>query len=201
MENIEDKTLEDMRSQINLLKKKLEHETIVNDKMLRKTMEDKAHIINKNAWISSFAALWVILYSLSLGPKWNFSIWFIVATIATMIVCLFVTYLFHRNINAKTLNGDLLTVIKVMRKFRDDYNRWLKIGILISLIWGVWFAFEYCMFLSERLEQTKAIIISTCLVAIGGGIGLFIGWRMHKNMVDNASDIISEIEEYQSEEE
>ena len=52
-ENME---LEQLREQLSILKRKLEKETIVNDRLMRNAMKNKAKNITRNGWIISIIA-------------------------------------------------------------------------------------------------------------------------------------------------
>ena len=193
MENseINNSELETMRAQIALLKEKLDKETIVSDKLLRDTMRHKARNINANAWVSVGASIFVILWALTFLPSEGFSWWFAGATILMMLVCDFFTWKYHKDVNAKTINSDLLTVAKVMKQLRDNYKKWLKYSIGLIAVWFVWFAVEYCILLSDWRVALFMIIA----LLVGLAIGCFIGLKMHNSVIRNAEEIISQIEE------
>ena len=193
MENseINNSELETMRAQIALLKDKLDKETIVSEKLLRDTMRHKARTINNNAWISVVASIFVIFWSLTFLPSEGFSWWFVAATILMMLVCDFFTWKYHKDVNAKTMSGDLLTVAKVMKQLRDNYKKWLKYSIAMIVVWFVWFAIEYCI----QLSDWRVAVIMIIALLIGLAIGGFIGLKMHNAVIRNAEEIISQIEE------
>ncbi len=193
MENneINNSELETMRAQIALLKDKLDKETIVSEKLLRDTMRHKARTINNNAWISVVASIFVIFWALTFLPSEGFSWWFVAATILMMLVCDFFTWKYHKDVNAKTMSGDLLTVAKVMKQLRDNYKKWLKYSIAMIAVWFVWFAIEYCI----QLSDWRVAVIMIVALLIGLAIGGFIGLKMHNAVIRNAEEIISQIEE------
>ena len=193
MENseINNSELETMRAQIALLKEKLDKETIVSEKILRDTMRHKARTINNNAWISVVASIFVIFWALTFLPSEGFSWWFTGATILMMLVCDFFTWKYHKDVNAKTMSGDLLTVAKVMKQLRDNYKKWLKYSIAMIAVWFVWFAIEYCI----QLSDWRVSVIMIIALLIGLAIGGFIGLKMHNAVIRNAEEIISQIEE------
>ena len=193
MENneINNSELETMRAQIALLKDKLDKETIVSEKLLRDTMRHKARTINNNAWISVVASVFVIFWALTFLPSEGFSWWFTGATILMMLVCDFFTWKYHKDVNAKTMSGDLLTVAKVMKQLRDNYKKWLKYSIAMIAVWFVWFAIEYCI----QLSDWRVAVIMIVALLIGLAIGGFIGLKMHNAVIRNAEEIISQIEE------
>lgn len=193
MENseINNSELDIMRAQIALLKDKLDKETIVSEKLLRDTMRHKARTINNNAWVSVVASVFVIFWALTFLPSEGFSWWFAGATILMMLVCDFFTWKYHKDVNAKTMSGDLLTVAKVMKQLRDNYKKWLKYSIGMIVVWFVWFAIEYCILLSDWRVAVFMIVALLIGLAIGG----FIGLKMHNAVIRNAEEIISQIEE------
>ena len=193
MENseINNSELETMRAQIALLKDKLNKETIVSEKLLRDTMRHKARNINNNAWISVAASIFVIFWALAYLPSEGFSWWFSGATILMMIVCDFFTWKYHKDVNAKTMSGDLLTVAKVMKQLRDNYKKWLKYSIIMIAVWFIWLCIEFCMRYNDWRLSLFVIVILLISLAIGG----FIGLKMHNSVIRNAEEIIEQIEE------
>lgn len=193
MENNENncQELEEMRAQLTVLKNKLDKETIINERLLRDTMKRKAKTINANAWVSVGAGIFVILWAIFFLPELGLSWYFVIATIVMMLVCIFFTYKQHKNVNDKTMNGDLLTVAKVMKKLKQDYQNWLKYAFIMIAIWLPWLATEYCLILKD---WKKCVFVVSGLF-VGAAIGAFIGLRMHKSVIRNAEDIIKQIEE------
>ena len=199
MENseINNSELETMRAQIALLKEKLDNETIVSEKLLRDTMRHKARSINTNAWISVVASIFVIIWAVAYIPKEGFSWWFSGVTVLMMLVCDFFTWKYHKDVNAKTMSGDLLTVAKVMKQLRDNYQKWLKYAIAMIVVWFSWLVVEFCV----QLNNWKLAVFMVIILLIGGGIGGFIGLKMHNSVIRNAEDIIKQIEEGEDTEE
>lgn len=101
------------------------------------------------------------------------------------------TWKYHKDVNAKTMSGDLLTVAKVMKQLRDNYKKWLKYSIAMIAVWFVWFAIEYCI----QLSDWRVAVIMIVALLIGLAIGGFIGLKMHNAVIRNAEEIISQIEE------
>ena len=193
MENseINNSELETMRAQIALLKEKLDKETIVSEKLLRDTMRHKARTINTNAWNSVGASIFVIIWALAYIPQEGFSWWFAGATILMMLVCDFFTWKYHKDVNAKTMSGDLLTVAKVMKQLRDNYKKWLKYSIALISIWFVWLSIEFCI----QLNDWRLAVVMIIALLIGLAIGGFIGLKMHNSVIRNAEEIIQQIED------
>ena len=192
MENIENtQSLEELREQAAILKNKLDRENIVSEEVLRNAMRHKARTINSNAWISVAASVLVILMAVFYFPQYGLSRWFSAGTIVIMLVCDLFTWKYHKNLNKKTLNSDLLTVAKTAKKLKEDYRSWLKYGIALFVVWFVWYVVE--MTLHSQSWQ-EALLTVACL-AVGGGVGCIIGFRMHRKVIDTCDEIIRQIEE------
>ena len=54
--------LETLRSQMDLLRKKLEQESIINEKLMRETMKSRVSTINRQGWISIAVAICMVLW-------------------------------------------------------------------------------------------------------------------------------------------
>ena len=148
-------------------------------------------LINTNAWISVAASIFVIIWAVAYIPNEGFSWWFAGATVLMMLVCDFFTWKYHKDVNAKTMSGDLLTVAKVMKQLRDNYKKWLKYSIALISIWFVWLSIEFCI----QLNDWRLAVVMIIALLIGLAIGGFIGLKMHNSVIRNAEEIIQQIED------
>ena len=180
--------LEEMRRQLSLLKDKLNQEEIVNDRLLRESMNSKAATINRQATWSVVSAVFVIVMMLVYFPLTGleFSLLFRVATSVYMIVCIYYTWRYHRNINSQTMNGDLLTVAEVMRKLKHNYQTWLKFAIPSVIVWFAWLGYE-----AISCFDNPGMAVTFIVSGLAGGIiGGIVGLKMHKKVVDSCDEII-----------
>ena len=184
----EQQELETLRSQMDLLRKKLEQETIVNEKLMRETMRSRVSTINRQGWISIVVAILMILWT----PLFfnHFSTTFIITTIVFMLVDAILTYIIHKQVNERQLmSEDMRTVANKMRTLKKRYQWSTIIELPLVIAWCVWFCYEI-------IQQTKGswhiIAIS---IAIGAIIGAFIAWKMYRKVIDNCDAIIQQIEE------
>lgn len=191
MESKEYSQIEEMRQQLAVLKDKLGKEEIVNERLLRESMGVKVKIVNRKArWGVSGCAFVVLMmpcYFIPQGYTWLFCGF----TTLIMIFCAVATWWMHRNVNSHTMSGDLLTVAKVMRKLKKDYQNWLKIGIPMELVWMVWFCQEI-----YRVAGDLQLAITMMVGGLVGGIvGGIIGVRMHKEVIHTCDEVVKQIEE------
>ncbi|MBQ0142772.1 MAG: hypothetical protein KBT06_08250 [Prevotellaceae bacterium] len=181
-------TLDEMRSQIALLKEKLDKESIVNDRLLRDALK---HKMNNFKWGSVFeycSCIFVIIFGnitiFQLVHSWPF----VIATTILMIICILATYYTHSKANTKDCNGNLLTVAKKMRQIKREYHLWLYFAIPAITIWIIWFSYLL-------VTETTFGIHLVMAMFFGAIIGSIIGLFLRKKILDTCDDIISQIEE------
>ena len=68
-EYIDSKELQQMKEQLAILTKKLDKETIVNERLMRQAMKSKASSIRKQAIIESVITLIMIPYTIWIMPE------------------------------------------------------------------------------------------------------------------------------------
>ena len=193
MENREIDAFEEMRSQISILKEKLESENIINDRLIRKVMKFNFNRINRQAWTSIICSLFVILAAIFSFGKLGFSNYFRTFTVILMLICDYFTWKMHRNINRETMMKNLKQVTVIIRKLKKDYLGWMKYGIVIVLFWGSWLCTE-CIVNAPAEDKTIGIIMSAGALA-GLAIGAFVGLKMHRSVIRSCDEIIGQIRE------
>lgn len=181
-----------MQAQMALLKDKLNKEEIVNDQLLREVTRQRVRRLNRNVWQEGICVLFVISFGNYAFHQLGCSWWFIGATTVMMLVCLLATVIPHRRVQEnEIMQGDLLTVAKQVRRLRQIYKDWMRIGIPMVSVWFVWFLVE----LYFRHTDNLYIFVFTAVGALAGGtVGGIIGGRMHKKFVREMDDIINQIE-------
>lgn len=184
--------LEEMRQQMALLKEKLDKEELVNERLLRETMHSKARSINHEAIWSGVCAIFVIVAMLTTFHPMGFSWGFCIGTTIFMLVCLGATLYQHRDINSRTMNGDLLTVVKTMRRLKKNYRDWLKFAFPAIILWMGWIGYEIYR-MSEGNWKIVGATMGGCL--IGATIGGILGLASHKKVIRTCDEIIKSIEE------
>ncbi|MCH5311469.1 MAG: hypothetical protein J1E57_05895 [Prevotella sp.] len=186
--------LEEMKQQITLLKKKLDNETIVNDKLMRSVVSTK--IGNLERQLSKIFILGVIAMVLN---YFNFtmliktSLPFVVCTeilLASAVIC---TYLNRRLL--KSANAMDCTLIEKSRKVADFKKREIRyecIAFPILVTWIVWLLHECNIAIANPYEKQAMFYGLLC----GGVFGLCWGLWIFYKMIRSANDIIKHIEEF-----
>ena len=196
MENmIYSQELEEMRSQVAILKKKLEKQAIINDAHIRNSMtakqSDMTRIIAATIFIGVFAlpnCTWTFY-------KFGFSLLFIAATDIMLAVCIGITI--RQRCSLKNLDfaqGNLVDVAEKLNKVKTHYHNWIRIALPMILIWVSWLAYEAL----TQMEPSPMQMGFLSGTAVGIIVGGFIGYRINRKIVGKSTEILNQIQELQN---
>ena len=194
--NNENFDFENMRQQMNTLKKKLDQQEIVNDRLLRRSMKNTASKINRRYTIAMIAGLFMIPYSYWVFIKLSgFSIAFWIFTCIFMLVCVGATYYNSRNISDSNLmTNNLLDARRRMARAKKFDANWLFFGVPGILLFMGWFMYETYQVQGGGIDNP--FFWGGC---IGGIIGAIIGFMVHFKTQRQYQDIIDQIEDLTAE--
>lgn len=188
--------LEQMRSQIGILKQKLEQQAIVNDMHIRNSMKSKISDLNRTVRGTIFVGVFAVLFAPMTFYMQGCSLIFVAATAVMLAVCLGLTIVQKINLGkmADLSQGNLVETAERLSKIRTHYKEWYKIAIPMILLWVGWMIYEMVQVLG--VESPTAIGFYS-----GAGVGLLIGGiigaRINRKVVRQANEILSQIEELQ----
>ena len=184
----EQQELETLRSQMDILRNKLERENIINEKLMRETMRSRVSTINRQGWISIAAAICMVLwFPLCFN---TLSKAFIITTIVFMLVDAILTYIMHKQVDERQLmSEDMRTVANKMKTLKKRYQWSTAIELPLVIAWCVWFCYEVIQMTGEPWQFMAGA------VAFGALIGFFIALKMYRKVIDNCNAIIQQIEE------
>ena len=187
--------LNEMKEQIALLRRKLEKETIVNEKLIRASMRDKLKAVKRRSYI--LCAVVIGACPLWASPIFDFhSIWFMGVTIAFLFIA--VAYEIYCNQLLSTqnyVNGNLIDEARKLNRYKQLSRQWHWFSIPFLFIWLSWFVYEAT---SVGDFHANNILIGGL---IGGTIGGVIGWRIYRKGQNAVSEVIEQIEELTGEKE
>ncbi len=196
MNKIEIDELNEMREQLATLKKQLESQEIVNDRLIKETMTRKLSSINRRAvWPSIICAIYIplgFIFFHSMG----LSLPFCCATSALFTISLIAMIVSHFRLrNSDILNGNLVATYKEVARMRKIYKNWRYWSIPMLVVWFVWFEYEAFIHIAQG-DITALLIISSGGI-IGGIFGGVYGIIMNKRTLREATEIMRQIEELQ----
>lgn len=186
--------LEEMRSQIGLLKEKLEKQTIVNEQHIRRSMKSKMSDLTRTVAITIFAGVFALVYCTWFFWWQDLSLAFTVVTAVILTVCLALTILQRVRLKSIDLSqSNLVGAAKTLAKIKKHYREWHWVAIPMLVVWFGWLMYEVV----SRLGTEPYVIGFCCGAVVGGLVGGFIGFRINRKMVRKMSEILTEIEELQ----
>lgn len=184
--------IESMRMQLETLKKKLDEQQIVNDKLVRKAMSNKMSWIMKFLWTELFVLLpfavlaFINLKSMVPGMSWYPVIAILVFMLACIVIDLYLNYTSENDWKSENLISTGMKLVKMKRL------RWMQVAINlpIVLILFVW------LFYDLEFEGKDAMV---CGSVVGGVIGMAIGIGILIRMNRTNDELICQIRELKEE--
>ena len=188
--------LEQMRSQIGMLKQKLEQQAIVNDTHIRNSMKSKISDLNRTVLGTIFAGIFAVIFAPMTFYIQGCSLLFVIGTAVMLAVCLGLTIAQKINLSRMTdlSQSNLVETAEKLNKTRTHYKEWYRIAIPMILVWVGWMIYE--MVNTIGIESPTAIGFY-CGAGVGLLIGGIIGSRINKKVVRQANEILAQIEELQ----
>ena len=193
--DIESRELQEMKEQLAILTQKLEKETIVNERLLRQSMKNKASSIRRRAIVESIATLIMIPYFIWVMPGLiGISVGLCSFTCFFMIAALAYNFYIHSHFQPeKFAHGNLLEARKDTLRTQKLYSKWrMYIGIPFCIVFISWFAYDISQVMHG--EELRGALGG---IAIGCVLGVIVGTFIHKKIQRTMNEIVEQIEEMQ----
>lgn len=194
--NIDSNELREMKAQLELLTKKLEQETIVNERLIRRSMKEKANKLRRQLVLESLVCILMIPFFLWVLPRISpISMHFCLFSVAFFALAIGYNYYMYRQFPLKDfMEGSLVEVRKATLKFKRLTLRWTYgIGIPFLLVYVPWFVYE--KFQVYQGELLHAVLIGGAIgFLVGGSIGIY-QFRKTLRTTDELLQQIEELEE------
>lgn len=192
-----DTQFEEMRQQMQTLKNKLDKQEIINDRLIRSSMKNTAGNIKRTYLMTIAVSILMVPYGYwAFVTLSHFSIAFWIGTSIFMLVCGGATLYNKRNLNdARLMTNNLIDVRRRMacaKKFDSD---WLFFSTPAVILWLSWFMYE--VYKQNHDLLSHPLFWAGC---IGGVIGAIVGLSIHFKTQRQYQKIISQIEDFTSEE-
>ena len=193
--NIYSQELEEMRSQIAILKNKLDKQAIISDTHIRNSMKSKRSDMTRIIAATIFIGVLSMPYCTWIFCKYGFSLYFIFASDIMLAVCIGLTI--KQRFTLKNLDftqGNLVDVAEKLNKVKTHYHGWIKIALPMILIWVSWLAYETLSKMEPGPMQMGFLSGSAVGVILGG----FFGFRINRKIVRKSTEILKEIQQLQN---
>lgn len=194
MENIYSQELEQMRSQVDILKRKLEKQAIISDTHIRNSMKSKQSEMTKIIACTIFIGALSLPYCIWIFYKFGLSLLFIVATGLMLAVCLGITIKQRFSLKSFDFTQDnLVDVATKLNKVKTHYHEWIKIALPMILLWTSWLVYEGI----TRMEPSPIQMGFLTGIGVGVILGGIVGYRINRKIVSKSTEILEHIKELQ----
>ena len=191
--NIDSKEMLEMKEQLSLLIKKLDKETIVNERMIRRSMKEKADRLNRRLIVEIIVCLIMIPFFICVLPNLSkVSMPFCIFSAGFFaIAILYDFYMYLRFRPQKFIEGNMIEARRDTLNFKKQTLRWTYcIGIPFLVVYIAWFVYEKMQYYQG--EILKIVLVSALIgFLIGGAIGI----NVFIKTLRTTDDILSQIEE------
>ena len=190
---IDSKELQEMKTQLELLTKKLERETIINECLIRHSMKEKANTLRRNIIIESLVCIIMIPFFIWILPKISpHSMYFCAFSTAFMVLALAYNYYMYHEFHTKDFSeANLIEARKATLKFQRLTRRWTYcIGIPFLMVFIPWFVYE-----NAQVYKGEMLELVLIFAAIGLLIGCVIGIYQFNKTLRTTDEILMQIEE------
>ena len=189
--NNENFELEDMREQMSTLKKKLNQQEIVNDRLVRRSMKNEVSTITRRYNIIMVLSVLTVPYFYWVFVKLSgFSMAFWIGSSIFMLICGGATFYNTRKINdPDMMSHSLIEARKKVASAKKFDVDWLKFGIPAVILWFGWFTYE--VYLQDN-DLANGLFWGGC---VGGVVGVIAGFKFHFRTQRQYQDIIDQIED------
>ena len=189
---INNNELEQMRSQFDTLKQKLDGQTIVDDQLIHSAMKRKMSWIHRYVWWQMVVGVPVVcLFWGALALQWHFSLafyLFLVAGVAVSSVC---DYVVNRMKDSDWDKANLLQTRAKLAKMNKVRMAQFWAGMLFVAVFMAWFYIEFDNYSSDKVE----VAVTIGGGAIGAVVGIVYGYKIVSKMQRTNNEIISQISE------
>ena len=185
--------LEEMRSQISILKDKLEKQNIVNENHIRNSMKSKGNDLNRTVRGTIGGGIFALIYCPICFALLGCSLPFIIVTTVILAVCLILTVRQKVELGRMDFSqGNIVEIAESLGRVRKHYVQWTRWAApLIIVPWYAW-----CMYEFMKLDKPGGMFLLLG-ATIGGIIGGIVGFSINRKVVRKADEILSQIDDLQ----
>jgi len=181
-----DKDFLEMRQQMDLLKEKLNRQEVINEQLMRRTIESRLNRLSFSRKIKRiYLLLCIFIVPGILVKTVEMPIWFALVTVAMLAISLIYHEAFMERISADDLNRcSTMEISNKAIRLKEQGARWLWIGIPMLIAWLL--TFVYVVLQQSDFETEGQYILYGIVLGliIGACLG-FIIYRKQQRMIDD----------------
>ena len=193
MNQIEINEISEMREQLATLKKQLNNQSIINDRLIKEAISQKISHINRSGVVFSALCAFYIPAGFVSFRMIGLSLPFCIATSLLFLIFLVGMIIGHHDLRNQTLHsGDLISTYKAVAHTRKVYQNWRKWAAPLAVVWIAWGGYDIYTNVTQDIELLRTIAIAGSVGAIIGG---YIGNIQHRKTLRATDEILRQIEE------
>lgn len=198
MENNINNELEQMRQQMQLLRKKLDRQEIINDKMMRLSVKSKM------SWIRRFVYLEFLLLPFAALVWYGIKVFFDLswANYAIMLMMCVIDAVWDYRINVASLDlekvedHNLTGTLQKLSTMKQMRAKSFFIMMPMLILWLVWTCIEMWQYIGSISNNEDILIVAVAYGTFAGCImgvfvGIFVSFRIYCKM-QHTNDILIE---------
>jgi len=200
--NIMNNELEQMRAQMNLLQEKLDKQEIINEQLLKRTINSSMSWIKRFVYLEFILIPVIALLGLIVRDMLNLS-WWNCAFFIVLCICLVIID-YRINISSLRIDGknDISikdTMIKLI-EMKTMRKKAFCISLLLPFIWLLWTVFELVTstggLLGDDIVRNGMIIGGIAGGCIGIVLGIVLELNLYRRMQRTNDSLIAQINDY-----
>ena len=193
MNQIEINEISEMREQLATLKKQLNNQSIINDRLIKEAISQKISHINRSGVAFTVLCAFYIPAGFVSFRMIGLSLPFCIATSLLFLIFLVGMIIGHRDLRNHSLHsGDLISTYKAVARTRKVYQNWRNWAVPLAVVWVAWGGYDIYTNVTQDVELLRTIAIAGSVGAIIGGI---IGDIQHRKTLRATDEILRQIEE------
>ena len=193
MNQIEINEISEMREQLATLKKQLNNQSIINDRLIKEAISQKISHINRSGVAFTVLCAFYIPAGFVSFRMIGLSLPFCIATSLLFLIFLVGMIIGHRDLRNHSLHsGDLISTYKAVARTRKVYQNWRKWAVPLAVVWVAWGGYDIYTNVTQDIELLCTIAIAGSVGAIIGG---YIGNIQHRKTLRATDEIMRQIEE------
>lgn len=202
MDNDTNLELQQLKSQMEILRAKLDRQQIVNDNLLRRSMTGKMSWIKKYVWFEIIITPFLLLFFFELHNGLGLSWWLYGFLAALLVVDVTMDWRINRYSPSRLMQGSLVEAAHHFTRMKRRRAVSMAVMLPLTIVWVVWFVFELLRVARDSgtaPDIARGFAYGALVGAIIGGIvGLIFAVYIFRKMQRTNDDILATLHELES---
>ena len=196
MENLNNMNeLEEMRRELQALKQKVNERGVLNERLVRKSIQDKMSDIRRTIYKLGVVVLLALPLWIMIKYMQNLSWPLTIFTILMMVVSVCLDWYINR-IDVGSMGEDLRETANRLVEMKKRRSLQEKIACFVVVpVWVVWLAYEFYQKAPDHETGIIMIVSMAIGLVIGGAVGLSIFFKLQRKndeMIEQIEDLLKE---------